>query len=313
MCHPKSMVHLIFLVLFASQHTAIPPSHSSSSKPNWTKAHDRMPSGKIIPTPCGHLPSTAKSLNTSVRWNDPTWVNLAGASAYTSRSATRVPPKTTPSATLFSLERKAILSTTKQRDRPPPMVGAFWYSHNTCKKDTDEPPKKPEIPPAPNIDPLHKPATMMMTRRATKAQEACKEQLEALQQIKKQCLLKKKQQDEERKQAEIEAKQRQDAEAKEQTALVQPTAAITTVPPSNNQHGPNINRHLFNLNSRELDDAPDLNDRSPPSCKQRSTSGLAIPRCVSPTNQAPPAKPSERLAPNDPPPSMSASSPTHYH
>ncbi len=69
------------------------------------------------------------------------------------------------------------------------MVGVFWYSHNTRKKDTDKPPTKPEIPPAPNINPLHKPTNMMTTRRATNAQEAREEQLEALQQIKKQRLL----------------------------------------------------------------------------------------------------------------------------
>ncbi len=95
------------------------------------------------------------------------------------------------------------------------MVGVFWYSHNMRKKDTNKPPTKPEIPPAPNIDLLHKPTTMMTTHRATKAQEAREEQLEALQQIKKQDLLKKKRRDKERKQAEIEAKQRQDTKAKE--------------------------------------------------------------------------------------------------
>jgi hypothetical protein len=140
------------------------------------------------------------------------------------------------------------------------MVGVFWYSHNTRKKDTNEPPTKPEIPPAPNNDPLHKPTSMMTTRRATKAQEAREEKLEALQQIKKQRLLKKKQRGKERKQAKIEAKRRQGAKAEERTALVQPTAVVATVPPSNDQHNPDINRHLFDLNSSELDDAPDLND-----------------------------------------------------
>ncbi len=101
---------------------------------------------------------------------------------------------------------------------------------------------------------------MMTTRRATKAQEAREEKLEALQQIKKQRLLKKKQRGKERKQAKIEAKRRQGAKAEERTALVQPTAVVATVPPSNDQHNPDINRHLFDLNSSELDDAPDLND-----------------------------------------------------
>ncbi len=200
-----------------------------------------------------------------------------------------MPPETTPSATLFSSERKAILSTTKQSDKTRDPTCPKYQSITQADNHDDDPPDK------------------------KKAQEAGKEQLEALQQIEKQRLLKKKQQDEERKQAEIEAKQRQDAEAKEQMALVQPTSAVATVPPSNDQHDPDINRHLFNLNSSEFDNAPDLNDRSPPSCKQRSMSGLVVARRISPTNQAPPAKPSKCLALNDPPPSTSASSPMHYH
>jgi hypothetical protein len=256
------MVHLIFLILFAIAACHNPPLPFKFLKAKLDQGAQPHALRQDHPDPPWTLPSTAASSNTSVRWNDPTWVNLAGASAYKSRSATRVPPEATPSATLFSSERKTILSTTKQRYCPPLTVGVFWYSHNTRKKDTDEPPTKPEIPPAPNIDPLHKPTIMMMTRRATKAQEAREEQLEALQKIEKQRLLKKKQRDEECKQAEIEAKQRQDAEAKERTALVQPTTAVATVPPSNDQHNPDINQHLFDLNSSELDDAPapDLND-----------------------------------------------------
>jgi hypothetical protein len=167
------MVHLIFLVLFALAAYHNPPLLFKFLKAKLDQGAQPHALGQDHPNPPWKLPSTTASSNTSVRRNNPTGVNLAGVSAYTSRSATRVPPKTTPSATLFSSERKAILSTTKQRDRPPPMVGVFWYSNNTRKKNTDEPPTKPKIPPSPNIDPLHKPTTMMTTRQATKAQEAC--------------------------------------------------------------------------------------------------------------------------------------------
>ncbi len=132
---------------------------------------------------------------------------------------------------------------------------------------------------------------MMTTRRASKAQEAREEQLKVLQQIEQQRIVQKQQRDKDRKQAELEAKRGQDTESAERAALVQSQNTTVPAPSSQDQHDPDINRNLFDLNSNISDDSPDPTDRSPPSRKQHGTSGMAIARRVSPTEQTAPTNP----------------------
>jgi hypothetical protein len=94
----------------------------------------------------------AVSLNTFARLISPSWVNPAGASASISKSATRLPPETTPSAPPSYLGRRATLLTKKQRVALLQMGGACWYSGNTSIKEFDKLPMDPQPPPAPNND-----------------------------------------------------------------------------------------------------------------------------------------------------------------
>jgi hypothetical protein len=117
---------------------------------------------------------------------------------------------------------------------------------------------------------------MMMTHWTSKTQEAWEEQLEVLQQIEQQLIMQKQQRNKDRKQAELKAKQCQDTESAERLALAQ--SQKTTIPAtlSQDQHDPDINRNLFNLNSNTSDDTPNSTDQSSPLHKQRGTSSMAI-------------------------------------
>jgi hypothetical protein len=95
---------------------------------------------------------TAASLNTFTRSINPSWVNLVRASVSTSKSATRLHPKITPSAPPSYLGKRAPSLTTKQSIILLQTGGAFWYSGKTSIKEINNLPMEPHPPLAPNID-----------------------------------------------------------------------------------------------------------------------------------------------------------------
>jgi hypothetical protein len=150
------MVHIIFLVILAACHNPSLQSEICNTKLDLgARPYARK---KNHPDPPWILPklSTAASLNISMRLTDPSWANPAGASVSISKSATRLPPKTTPSALPFYSGKRATLSTKKQRVTPLQRGGVFWSSGKTSVKEINDLPTKPQPPPAPNIDLLTK-------------------------------------------------------------------------------------------------------------------------------------------------------------
>jgi hypothetical protein len=145
------MVHLIFIVALAAWHNfslllqICNGTLDLSAGPYIRKQDHPIP--KLL---------NAILLNTFLRLINPSWVNPAGAFASISKSATRLPPETIPSAPPSYLGKRATLSTKKQRVTLLQMGGACWYSGNTSIKEFDMLPTDPQPPPASNIDLLTK-------------------------------------------------------------------------------------------------------------------------------------------------------------
>jgi hypothetical protein len=153
-----------------------------------------------------------------------------------------------------------------------------------------------------------------MTRNCSlKAQEAHKEELAAIQQIKKQWLIKKKQHDEERKQEVLVAKRREDVEAAEQASLSQTSHINASTRTSRDQHDPEINKNLLDHMNNATDVGSDKNKQPPPLQKQRGLSGTAISCPVSPTKQGAPVNPQEQAAATNSAPPAQTVPPKHIH
>jgi hypothetical protein len=141
------MVPLIFLV-------ALITCHNLSLLPKICNGELDLIAGPYIHKHDHPIPEflTAVSLNTFVRLINPSWVNPTGASVSTSKSATRLLPKITPSALPSSSGKGATSLIIKQRVILPQTGGAFWYSDKTSIKEINNLATEPHPPLAPNID-----------------------------------------------------------------------------------------------------------------------------------------------------------------
>jgi hypothetical protein len=141
------MVPLIFLV-------ALIACHNLSLLPEICNSELDLSAGPYVRKQDHPIPEllTTASLNTVTRLINPSWVNPAGASISTSKSATRLLPKITPSAPPSSLGKRTTSLTANQRVILLQMGGAFWYSGKMSIKEINYLPKEPHPPLAPNID-----------------------------------------------------------------------------------------------------------------------------------------------------------------
>ncbi len=140
--NPKSMIHLIFIVVLAGWHNLLLSARIAISKLDLCAGPDEQDQ---------QLLSNAVLLNTSVKSKKLVWENPAAASAYTSRSVTVLSPATNPSALQYYLGRKTTFSMTKQRAiHLQTGGGSRFFTEPHCKEFYDQP-KAPLPPPAPNI------------------------------------------------------------------------------------------------------------------------------------------------------------------
>jgi hypothetical protein len=223
----KSMVRLIFLAALAACHN--PPSLFANHTAKLDLGAGLYTREQDHPDPPWKPPKlfAAISLNTSTRWKDPSWANLARASKFTSRSAIGIcSPETTPSVLPFSLGKRVTSVTRKQRVIPPWTGGIFWYFGNPSNKELADLPSKPSPPPAPSIDsPVadlsNKEITMMKLRSSGgKAAEMARE-LDEIRQMNK-----KNYQMQHQREKEVEKRQK-DEEAAERGKIAQ-----NNVPPN---------------------------------------------------------------------------------
>jgi hypothetical protein len=87
--NPKSMVHLIFIIVLAGWHNLLLSARIAISKLDLRAGPDEQDQ---------QLLRNALLLNTSVKSKKLVWENPIAASAYTSRSVTVLSPRTYPSA-----------------------------------------------------------------------------------------------------------------------------------------------------------------------------------------------------------------------
>jgi hypothetical protein len=104
--NPKSIVHLIFIVVLAGWHNLLLSARIAISKLDLRTGPDEQDQ---------RLLRNAVLLNTSVKSKKLAWENPIAACTYTSRSVTVLSPVTNPSAPQYYLGRKTTFLTKKQR------------------------------------------------------------------------------------------------------------------------------------------------------------------------------------------------------
>jgi hypothetical protein len=299
------MVHLIFLAALAACHN--PPSLFANHTAELDLGAGLYTQEQDHPDPPGKPPKlfSTISLNTSARWKDPSWVNPARASKFTSRSAIGVSPETTPSVLPFSSGKRVTSAMRKQRVIPPWTGGVFWYFGNLSNKEIDKLPMKPSLPPAPNIDsPVaglsNKEITMMKLRSSGgKAAEMARE-LDKIHQMNIKNYQMQRQREEE------EEKQQKDKEAAERVTDAQddvPPDPLPTMEDTISNFSNEVHDIMNGVQDMETDDAvtDDTDDMCSPLKKCQGSSKTSFRRTanarqVSPTESGPAILPSARKA-----------------
>jgi hypothetical protein len=142
--NPKSMVHLIFIVVLAGWHNLLLFARIAISKLD-LRARPNKQDQQLL--------RNVGLLNTSVKSKELVWENPAAASTYTSRSVTVLSPATNPSALQYWLGRKTTSTRKKQRAIHLQTGGGSRFFTEPRSKETYDQPKAPLPPPAPNISP----------------------------------------------------------------------------------------------------------------------------------------------------------------